>query len=127
MRRGPRKTSPRSDECSPGSVRCAQEAVQQLGHVDEGDPDGLVPEPVGQHHELAVDEGAAGVDDVGNVPVALAVRGDEERRREGGDDSEGEVKAAMRLVLADGTLSGWARNGRKAGVWSSWGTTWLPS
>ncbi len=55
--------------CSSGSR--GAEAVQQIAELDHGDTDGGVADAVGQHHGVAVEEGPAGVEDVGNVPLSL--------------------------------------------------------
>src|SRR2546429_9768801 len=61
-----------------GSSPGAPELVQQQGQGHERDADRLVAKAEGQYQRLAVDEGAAGVDHVGNVALSLVGGGDEE-------------------------------------------------
>ena len=57
----------------------AQQPLDEQRHVDEGEPDRRVAGPVGQQQLVAVPQRAAGVDDVGDVALALVLVGRQQR------------------------------------------------
>ena len=75
----------------------AGQPLDEQREVDDGEPDRRVAGPVGQQQLVAVAKGAAGVDDVGDVAVALVLVGHQERlaeaRRSRGSDRRGRAAA----------------------------------